>query len=200
MGVEICPNLKCTTPTTTLPPDIPITRTEKTFLEELIETLEIAAAPAAAAALISTANMVMPMFTGSAAAGAAEAAAGAVAAAVAAGVSQPGTPGGGFSPQATAALSPIASATVSAGTSIFSGLALIGVGQLVAVFDLPRSDDNFAAIAGIFEEGNGVSQRRGKREIGEQIVPLAKKLLWIIETIERGLSKMFRYMHIKLIP
>ena len=199
MGVEICPNLKCTTPTTTLPPDIPITRTEKTFLEELIETLEMAAAPAAAAALISTANMVMPMFTGSAA-GAAEAAAGAVAAAVAAGVSQPGTPGGGFSPQATAALSPIASATVSAGTSIFSGLALIGVGQLVAVFDLPRSDDNFAAIAGIFEEGNGVSQRRGKREIGEQIVPLAKKLLWIIETIERGLSKMFRYMYIKLIP
>ena len=200
MGVEICPNLKCTTPTTTLPPDIPITRTEKTFLEELIETLEMAAAPAAAAALISTANMVMPMFTGSAAAGAAEAAAGAVAAAVAAGVSQPGTPGGGFSPQATAALSPIASATVSAGTSIFSGLALIGVGQLVAVFDLPRSDDNFAAIAGIFEEGNGVSQRRGKREIGEQIVPLAKKLLWIIETIERGLLKMFRYMYIKLIP
>ena len=200
MGVEICPNLKYTTPTTTLPPDIPITRTEKTFLEELIETLEIAAAPAVAAALISTANMVMPMFTGSAAAGAAEAAAGAVAAAVAAGVSQPGTPGGGFSPQATAALSPIASATVSAGTSIFSGLALIGVGQLVAVFDLPRSDDNFAAIAGIFEEGNGVSQRRGKREIGEQIVPLAKKLLWIIETIERGLLKMFRYMYIKLIP
>ena len=200
MGVEICPNLKCTTPTTTLPPDIPITRTEKTFLEELIETLEMAAAPAAAAALISTANMVMPMFTGSAAAGAAEAAAGAVAAAVAAGVAQPGSPGGGFSPQATAALSPIASATVSAGTSIFSGLALIGVGQLVAVFDLPRSDDNFAAIAGIFEEGNGVSQRRGKREIGEQIVPLAKKLLWIIETIERGLLKMFRYMYIKLIP
>ena len=198
MGVEICPNLKCTTPTTTLPPDIPITRTEKTFLEELIETLEMAAAPAVAAALISTANMVMPMFTGSAAAGAAEAAAGAVA--VAAGVAQPGSPGGGFSPQATAALSPIASATVSAGTSIFSGLALIGVGQLVAVFDLPRSDDNFAAIAGIFEEGNGVSQRRGKREIGEQIVPLAKKLLWIIETIERGLLKMFRYMYIKLIP
>ena len=46
---------------------------------------------------------------------------------------------------------------------------MVGAGQLVAVFDLPRENDNFAAIAGIFEEGNGVSQRRGKREIGEQI-------------------------------
>ena len=35
------------------------------------------------------------------------------------------------------------------GNTIFAGLALVGAGQLVAVFDLPRTNDNFAAIAGM---------------------------------------------------
>ena len=35
------------------------------------------------------------------------------------------------------------------GNTIFAGLALVGAGQLVAVFDLPRENDNFAAIAGM---------------------------------------------------
>ena len=111
---------------------------------------------------------------------------------------QPGTPGGGISPTAianpTASLSAIASTTVSAGTSIFAGLSLVGAGQLVAVFDLPRSNDNFAAVSGIFEEGNG-GQRRGKREIKERIVPFAEFLLWITQTLEQGLSNIFRYIH-----
>ena len=121
---------------------------------------------------------------------------------------QPGTVGGGVSPLATGSLSAISSALLSAGSTIFIGLALIGAGQLVSVFDFPRSDDNFAAVAGIFEEGN-VGQRRGKREINQSIFPVAKwkreisqlivrvakSLLWINQTIEKGIIKILQYVH-----
>ena len=39
--------------------------------------------------------------------------------------------------------------TLFTGSNVFAGLALVGAGQLVAVFDLPRTNDNFAAIAGM---------------------------------------------------
>ena len=101
----------------------------------------------------------------------------------------PGAPGGGFPPTA------LANPTVIAGTSLFAGLGLIGAGQLVALFDLPRTNDNFAATAGIFEEGNGPqSRRRGKREAKKQIILFAKLLLWISETIDKGQHKISRYL------
>ena len=106
---------------------------------------------------------------------------------------QPGTLGGGISPLAIGSLTTVTSGVLSVGTSIFVGLALIGAGQLVAVFDLPRSNDNFAAVAGIFEEENG-GQRRGKREISQPIVSFAKFLIWINETLERGISKIIKYV------
>ena len=70
-----------------------------------------------------------------------------------------------------------------------------GAGRLVAVFNVNRTNDNFAAVAGIFEEENGVSQRRGKREIkiSQSIVrakvQVAKFLLWINQNLERGMFK-----------
>ena len=132
----------------------------------------MAAAPAAAAGLIGVANMVMPMFMGSASAPTAGSAPPNFAG------PPPGAPGGGIPPTL------IANPTVIAGTGIFLGLGLVGVGPLVALFDIPRTNDNFAANAGIFEELNG--QRRGKREAKKQIILFAKLLLWINETIEKG--------------
>ena len=109
---------------------------------------------------------------------------------------QPGTLAGGISPLAAAgSLSSINSAFLSSAANIFAGLALNGAGQLVAVFNVNRTNDNFAAVAGIFEEGNGVTQRRGKREIkiSQSIVrakvQVAKFLLWINQNIERGMFK-----------
>ena len=141
----------------------------------------MAAAPAAAVGLIGVANMVMPMFMGSAPTSGSPPPnfAG----------PPPGAPGGGFPPTA------LANPTVIAGTSLFAGLGLIGAGQLVALFDLPRTNDNFAATAGIFEEGNGPqSRRRGKREAKKQIILFAKLLLWISETIDKGQHKISRYL------
>ena len=81
---------------------------------------------------------------------------------------QPGTLGGGFLPTA--------------------------IGPLVALFDKPKTNDNFAAIAGIFEEGNVPQRLRriGKRGIRSKIITKIKILLWIIQTIEKGQSKIFR--------
>ena len=144
----------------------------------------MAAAPAAAAGLIGVANMVMPMFMGTASAPTAGSAplnfAG----------PQPGTLGGGFLPTA------LANPTVIAGTGLFASLALVGAGQLVALFNLQRTNDNFGAIAGIFEEGNGAlrSRRRGRREAKKQIILFAKLLLWINETIEKGQHNVSRYL------
>ena len=104
---------------------------------------------------------------------------------------QPGTPGGGFA--ATA----IANPTVIAGQAIFVGLGLVGVGRLVALFDLPQDNGNFAATAGIFEEENTLPQnrRRGKRGTRKQIITFAKFLLWVHQTIEKGQSKISRYYY-----
>ena len=89
--------------------------------------------------------------------------------------------------------------TVIAGTSLFAALSLVGAGPLVALFDLPATGANKAAIAGIFEEGNGPpSRRRGKREVKKQMILFAKLLLWINETIEKGQHKISRYIYIRL--
>ena len=163
------------------------TTTKKPALAELMETLEMAAAPAAAVGLIGVANMVMPMFMGSASAPTSGSAPPNFSG------PQPGTPGGGFLPSA------LANPTVIAGTSLFAGLSLVGAGPLVALFDLPATGANRAAIAGIFEEGNGPpSRRRGKREVKKQIILFAKLLLWINETIEKGQHKISRYIYIRL--
>ena len=39
--------------------------------------------------------------------------------------------------------------TLFTGNNVFAELALVGAGQLVAAFDLPPTNDNFAAIAGM---------------------------------------------------
>ena len=151
------------------------------MMVEIIEMMEKAAPPMAAVSMISIVNMAMPQLISSAPSlGSAP---------VNFAGSQPGTPGGGFLPTA------IANPTVIAGNSLFAGLGLVGVGQLVRVFDLPQTNGNFAAIAGIFEEGNVPQSRRqrGKREIRKQIISFAKLLLWINQTIEKGQSKIFRY-------
>ena len=145
-----------------------------------------AQAPAfAAGGLVTAVNMVMPMiFTASApASGSAPPNFAGPA---------PGAPGGGIPPTL------IANPTVIAGTGIFLGLGLVGVGPLVALFDIPRTNDNFAANAGIFEELND-GQRRGKREIRKQKYHLAKFQSWINQTIERGLSNIFRYIQIHVL-
>ena len=98
----------------------------------------------------------------------------------------PGVPGGGIPPTA------IANPTVIAGTAAFIGLGLVGVGPIVALFDIPRTNDNFAANAGIFEELN--DQSRGKREIRKHLNSMAKFQSWIEETLERGLLNIFRYI------
>ena len=162
------------------PASAPSPSPEPDTMDGIMEALEMAAAPAAAAGLIGVANMVMPMFMGSAPTSGSPPPnfAG----------PPPGAPGGGFPPTA------LANPTVIAGTSLFAGLGLIGAGQLVALFDLPRTNDNFAATAGIFEEGNGPqSRRRGKREAKKQIILFAKLLLWISETIDKGQHKISRY-------
>ena len=146
--------------------------------DDIMELLEMAAAPAATAAITGAINMVMPMLMSSAPSSGS-------APSNFAGP-QPGTPGGGFLPTA------IANPTVIAGNSIFAGLGLVGAGQLVALFDLPVTNANFGAISGIFEEANG--QRRGKRELREQIISFAKFLLWINQTIDQGQSKISRYI------
>ena len=102
----------------------------------------------------------------------------------------PGAPGGGIPPTA------IANPTVIAGTAAFIGLGLVGVGPIVALFDIPRTNDNFAANAGIFEELN--DQSRGKREIRKHLKSLAKFQSWIEETLERGLLNIFRYTGLEI--
>ena len=126
-----------------------------------------------------TANMVMPMFMGTAPISGSPPPnfAGPL----------PGTPGGGFLPTA------LANPTVIAGTTIFAGLGLVGAGQLVALFNIAQTNDNFAATAGIFEEENGLPSRlRGKREVKKQIISFAKLLVWINETLEKGQHEISR--------
>ena len=167
------------------PASAPSPSPEPDTMDGIMEALEMAAAPAAAAGLIGVANMVMPMFMGSASAPTSGSAP------LNFSGPQPGTPGGGFLPSA------LANPTVIAGTSLFAALSLVGAGPLVALFDLPATDPNKAAIAGIFEEGNGPpSRRRGKREVKKQMILFAKLLLWINETIEKGQHKISRYIYI----
>ena len=151
------------------------------MMEDIIEfMMEEVAPPMTAVSMIGVLNMVMPQL---------------ISAAPSLGSApfnfagpQPGTLGGGFLPTA------ITNQAVIAGTSIFGGLGLVGVGPLVALFDKPKTNDNFAAIAGIFEEGNVPQRLRriGKRGIRSKIITKIKILLWIIQTIEKGQSKIFR--------
>ena len=151
------------------------------MMEDIIEfMMEEVAPPMTAVSMIGVLNMVMPQL---------------ISAAPSLGSAplnfagpQPGTLGGGFLPTA------ITNQAVIAGTSIFGGLGLFGVGPLVALFDKPKTNDNFAAIAGIFEEGNVPQRLRriGKRGIRSKIITKIKILLWIIQTIEKGQSKIFR--------
>ena len=151
------------------------------MMEDIIEfMMEEVAPPMTAVSMIGVLNMVMPQL---------------ISAAPSLGSAplnfagpQPGTLGGGFLPTA------ITNQAVISGQSIFGGLGLFGVGPLVALFDKPKTNDNFAAIAGIFEEGNVPQRLRriGKRGIRSKIITKIKILLWIIQTIEKGQSKIFR--------
>ena len=126
-----------------------------------------------------TAEMVMPMFMGTAPSPPLN---------FAGPLPLPGTLGGGFLPTA------LANPTVIAGTTLFAGLGLIGAGRLVALFDQTQTNDGrFNFVGGIFEEGNGLPSRlRGKREVKKQIISFAKLLVWINETIEKGQHEISR--------
>ena len=118
-----------------------------------------------------TAEMVMPMFMGTAPSPPLNFAG-----------PLPGTLGGGFLPTA------LANPTVIAGTALFAELGLIGAGRVIAFFDENQTNDgDYDFVGGIFEEGDGLPSRlRGKREVKKQIISFAKLLVWINETIEKG--------------
>ena len=65
---------------------------------------------------------------------------------------------------------------------------MAGIGPLVAVFDLPQTNDNFRATAGIFEEVN--VQRRRRRGIREQIGSFLKPF----QRLAKGTFQIRRYV------
>ena len=74
-------------------------------------------------------------------------------------------------------------------TGAIAGISLAGIGPLVAVFDLPQTNDNFRATAGIFEELN--VQRRSRRGIRKQIGSFFKP----IQRMVKGMIQIRRYEH-----
>ena len=157
-------------------------------IEEILETVSEAAPAIATVGLIGTAGMVLPMaFTPSATS-------------VFSGSTptsfngpQPGQAGGGSLPMAN---TPNAAQARNVFQSLqngeITGISAIGIGALVAVFELPRTPENFGATALIFEEKNSQRPQRMKRGIRSQIISFAKFLLFISQTIEKGQSKLAR--------
>ena len=110
---------------------------------------------------------------------------------------QPGQPGGGSLPTAnTPSAVQAQNIFQSLQTGAIAGISVAGIGPLVAVFDLPQTNDNFRATAGIFEELN--VQRRSRRGIREQIGSFFKT----IQRMVKGMIQIRRYehtIHIKMI-
>ena len=164
-------------------------------LEELMELLEEAAGPVAAAGLIGVANMVMPSVMPS------NVAATGLSAAALSGSPptnfngpQPGQPGGGSPPTANT-LSAIEARNEFQllQNGAIAGISGVGIGPLVAVFDLVRTTDKFRATAGIFEEKN--IQRRKRRGIREQIdLFVNKPLSNITHYMAQGMSRIGRHV------
>ena len=110
-------------------------------IEEFLETLREAAPMVTSAGLIGVANMVLPQtFTPSALSGSAP---------TSFTGPQPGQPGGGSLPTANTP-SAIQARNVFQllQNGAIAGISGVGIGSLVAVFDLPRTPDNFGATAG----------------------------------------------------
>ena len=73
-------------------------------------------------------------------------------------------------------------------TGAIAGISVAGIGPLVALFDLLRTNDNFRATAGIFEEIN--VQRRRRRGIREQIGSFLKPF----QRLAKGMFQIRRYV------
>ena len=162
-------------------------------LEELIELLEEAAGPVTAAGLIGIASMVMmPRNVGST---------GLAAAALSGSPPtnfngpQPGQPGGGSLPTANTP-SAIQGQNVFQllQTGAIGGISVAGIGPLVALFDFPRTNDNFRATAGIFEEIN--VPRRGRRGIRRQISSFVSPISKITHRMARAMIQIRRYIRL----
>ena len=158
-----------------------------TALEELLELLEEAAGPAAAAGVIGVASMMVLSSSSGLGSG------------LGSGSTpsnfngpQPGQPGGGMLPTAN-----IPSAIEAQNvfqllqTGAIGGISVAGIGSLVAVFDLPRTDDNFRATAGIFEEINVPRWRRKgiRRQIVNPISKITHRMAQSMTQIRRYISK-----------
>ena len=106
---------------------------------------------------------------------------------------QPGQPGGGSLPTANTP-SAIEAQNVFQllQTGAIGGISVAGIGPLVALFDLPRTNDNFRATAGIFEEINVPRRkRRGiRRRLGSFINPISK----ITHHMARAMTQIRRYL------
>ena len=155
-------------------------------MEDFLEAVGEAAPAIATVGLIGAANMVLPQaftptsaFSGSAP--------------TSFNGPQPGQPGGGSPPTAN---TPNAAQARNVFQSLqnggIAGISAIGIGALVAVFELPRTPNNFGATAFIFEEKNSQRPLRTKRGIRSQIISFAESLLFISQTIEKGQSKLSR--------
>ena len=106
---------------------------------------------------------------------------------------QPGQPGGGLLPTANTP-SAIEAQNVFQllQTGAIGGISVAGIGPLVALFDLPRTNDNFRATAGIFEEINVPRRKkRGiRRRLGSFINPISK----ITHHMARAMTQIRRYL------
>ena len=113
---------------------------------------------------------------------------------------QPGQPGGGSLPTANTP-SAIEARNVFQllQTGAIGGISVAGIGSLVAVFDLPRTDDNFRATAGIFEEINVPRWRRKgiRRQIVNPISKITHRMAQSMTQIRRYISKI-PYEHSKM--
>ena len=67
-------------------------------------------------------------------------------------------------------------------------------GPLVALFDFPRTNDNFRATAGIFEEIN--VPRRGRRGIRRQISSFVNPISKITHRMARAMIQIRRYIRL----
>ena len=116
---------------------------------------------------------------------------------------QPGQPGGGSLPTANTP-SAIEARNVFQllQTGAIGGISVAGIGPLVALFDLPRTNDNFRATAGIFEEMNVPRRRRRgiRRRVDSFVNPISKithRMVRVMTQIRRYVSKI-PYEHSKM--
>ena len=108
---------------------------------------------------------------------------------------QPGQPGGGSLPTANTP-SAIQGQNVFQllQTGAIGGISVAGIGPLVALFDFPRTNDNFRATAGIFEEIN--VPRRGRRGIRRQISSFVNPISKITHRMARAMIQIRRYVRL----